>query len=781
MKTASRARATALVLAAMLAAGPGCRRRQTAPAGPATGAAGAIAGRLVSGPGLPLGEAWIEVAAEDPAAQRAPRMSRVAADGTFRVADLQPGRYLLRARAEGHADARAVVTLVAGTSGQAVLRLARAVTLRGRVRDGRGSPVPGARVVAIASGAAAVPGPPREATTDADGRFAIDRLEAGSFRVLAEAPGFESAELPPVALPSAEVEVHLAGEAQVIAGRVLAGGAPADGARVLLAHGTETTAREALALADGTFMFAGVGPGLYALRATRGSLASPVAAGVTVEAGPARRPAKVDARDVRLELAPGAFVEGRVVDDAGAPVAGAGVRVEPTGGDLTSDQVTADGAGRFRAGPFAPGEYRLIPARAGYVPARSVTARLDAAAPASGQRLELVRGVMLTGRVVDDGGAAVAGATVRCLAPGIDDLVVLFDALPLAAEAAALPSGTGRALGATRSVRTDAAGRFEIDDLLPGRYRLEASRPAAIPMRTGELALAPGERRDAGTLALQQGISVGGRVVDEQGAAVAGAHVAVRRRTPASAAGRGPTADADVGLYAVTDGAGRFGLALAPGPYALVVTAPSLTDQAVPIDVAAQPPPDVEVKLARADGTLEGIARDEGGRPLARARVTAWPPGEAPGQPAADASPFSSTSTDAGGHFTLARVPRRPLLIEVRHPEYPVAVATVSPGALVMVTAPIPGGIAGEVRDQGAGAPLSRFRVEATGPDGRTETAARGKQGAFTLARLQPGRWRVIASAPGFVTAEREVEVPRSSALGEPSVRDLRLDLAPAR
>jgi hypothetical protein len=49
------------------------------------------------------------------------------------------------------------------------------------------------------------------------------------------------------------------------------------------------------------------------------------------------------------------------------------------------------------------------------------------------------------------------------------------------------------------------------------------------------------------------------------------------------------------------------------------------------------------------------------------------------------------------------------------------------------------------------------------------------------LPRLLPGRWRVTASAPGFRPADREVDVPASPALGDPSVRDLRLELDPDR
>src|SRR4051794_198206 len=70
---------------------------------------------------------------------------------------------------------------------------ARVETLRGHVADGSGSPVPGARVVVVPGGA--VRDPAREAMTDADGRFAVERLARGPYRVLVEAAGFASADI----------------------------------------------------------------------------------------------------------------------------------------------------------------------------------------------------------------------------------------------------------------------------------------------------------------------------------------------------------------------------------------------------------------------------------------------------------------------------------------------------------------------------------------------------------------------------------------------------------
>ena len=63
--------------------------------------------------------------------------------------------------------------------------------------------------------------------------------------------------------------------------------------------------------------------------------------------------------------------------------------------------------------------------------------------------LKLVRGGSVVGRVVDQRGGAAAGAQIRCVASGLEDLSVQIGPLPMAAEAAALPSGTGRALAWT--------------------------------------------------------------------------------------------------------------------------------------------------------------------------------------------------------------------------------------------------------------------------------------------------------------------------------------------
>ena len=328
-----------------------------------------------------------------------------------------------------------------------------------------------------------------------------------------------------------------------------------------------------------------------------------------------------------------------------------------------------------------------------------------------------------------------------------------------------MPSGAGRALGSTRSAIADARGLFVIDDLIPGRYRVEAAHPGLEPLRTDELPLGPGERRDLGTLVLRDGFPVAGRVLDD-GGPVEGARVTVSGGDPS-------TAD----LYALTDGSGSFSLALPAGNYRLTATAPghgpARAEVVIPAGTAPAP---LELRLRRAEAILEGLVRDTGGRPLARARLLVWPRDAVVG---AGEAPLGSGSADVGGHFRLADLPAGELRIEIEHPDYPRVTLPATPGQFASLTVPFPGGITGEARARASGAAVTRGRVEAAGPDGATASVELQRAGSFRLPRLAPGHWRLTVSAPGFHAANQELDVPPSESLGEPSVRDVRVELDP--
>jgi hypothetical protein len=191
--------------------------------------------------------------------------------------------------------------------------------------------------------------------------------------------------------------------------------------------------------------------------------------------------------------------------------------------------------------------------------------------------------------------------------------------------------------------------------------------------------------------------------------------------------------------------------------------------------VAGASPAPTELRLSRAEAVLEGLVRDSGGRPLARARLLAWPRASVAVGPSD--TPLGSTTADVGGHFRLADLPAGELRIEVQHPDYPRVTLPATPGQFAALTVPFPGGIAGEARARATGAVVSRGRVEAAGPDGAKASTELQRAGSFRLPRLAPGHWRLTVSAPGFRAADQDLDVPPSPSLGEPSVRDLRVEL----
>jgi len=217
---------------------------------------------------------------------------------------------------------------------------------------------------------------------------------------------------------------------------------------------------------------------------------------------------------------------------------------------------------------------------------------------------------------------------------------------------------------------------------------------------------------------------------------------------------------------------------LPEGSYRLAASAPGRGRAEVAVNVTAgSPPPALQIQLVRAEATLEGLVRDDGGRPLARARLAVWPadaldPGATPGM-----TPIASGVADVGGHFTLGPLPAGDARLEIRHPDYPTSVHAVTAGKYANLTVPFPGGIAGEVKAKITGAAIARGHLEAVGPGGAKATADVKRDGTFRLLRLVPGHWRLTVVATGYRNAEQELEVPASSNLGEASVRDLRVEL----
>jgi hypothetical protein len=177
---------------------------------------------------------------------------------------------------------------------------------------------------------------------------------------------------------------------------------------------------------------------------------------------------------------PGGVVEGSVIDDAREPLAGVDVTLHvergarpPSPFSSTALQKRTDAEGRFRFTTVPEGTYAVVahgraakdelPALA-LTAARGIVVSSGSSATPADVRIALVRGEVVTGRVVDENGFAV-------------DQGVVF-----------VRDAEGRVLNPTSTNRIDSFGRFTTAPLAPGPYTLAAwvAGQASAPTEVGK-------------------------------------------------------------------------------------------------------------------------------------------------------------------------------------------------------------------------------------------------------------------------------------------------------
>ena len=495
------------------------------PAGLGAAALGVVRGVVVDGDGR--GIEGVSVFVEtDPSRLSDELAARTDPSGEFEVRGVPVGRVLLRASHPSFAPAVVPEVRVGQDPGEPVhISLSRGARVAGRVSHRDGRPFTSGRVIVQGATPAALYEWPRPLVPDESGAYVAEHLSPGPARVHVLAFTPERAPpgkgpvttLSPIGTATADLRegetkrVEITLRDVIVLGRVTRGGLGLGGVRVTLSGPTRaisfpgmrpeasaaalpmlsTTTRE-----DGTYEVVAFEPGPARIdlsdTATGQALAS-------------RRVLVADADRFALDVEiTEASVAGVVVRrESGAPLPGVALRLEPAGGGSpVGTPARSQPDGGFALGA-EPGDYVL----SAEIPGR-VRLERPVSVPAGGLsdlRLEMDRGLAISGRLLDERGRPVPAHAV--FAAGADGFERAFSGKDgsfrlegLTRRPYALSAGSSLAGFATRRGVLPASGPVTLALRAGGRVELRAVSPEGRPVAEAVVSVVTvdGERVDPG-------------------------------------------------------------------------------------------------------------------------------------------------------------------------------------------------------------------------------------------------------------------------------------------
>lgn len=707
------------------------------------------------------------------------------------------------------------------------------VRLGGFVLDGAGLPVAAAEVSAeLEKGAAdqaLAPPPPKAldagvsvaidagAATSApairvslptglDGRFVVEGLEPGRYRVRVTGAGLLPAEVRYVPVPSDATRIVVSRQVG-IAGRVTdAAGKPVANVNVGVRGDAIGGQLDRTTDAAGAFSFPELPEGRYQVFAWQGALAARAVRASRLGAGPFP--------PVELRLEPAAIVVGRVIDRDEGTGMPAAIELRPSGDDQAPRYARSADDGTFRIEGVPNGTWIADAYSPGYLSPGGIEIEAGKGIP----EIALTRGATIEGRILDAEGKPIAGAAVRALSSGANpvetsatvdqDKLRRFSgrmAAPTAppiggADPTFIPRGelgvtvgpipplpppgvqiatpasvlatSGVMAGEPAPLAIDPArasiwttgpdGVYRIRGLARGKIRVLAVAAGYAEGRSREVALDAGQTITKVDIVLSPGTILVGKVTDQHGVPVIGAQV---------------TAKPEVGaqLDAFADETGAYRLGPLTGKVELHASAYGHGEATRMLDLAVVKGPAAEEQredlvLSVADAMIAGTLDDTSGAPAAAATIEIVG-GSADGR---------AGVVGADGTFSIDQLPAGPLKIRIRHPDYPtkeMEVVASDGRQRLRLRLPLGGSIEGAVIEEGNAAPLAGVTVAGSGPAGASAEAVTDKLGRFKLGPLEVGAWKLAVKLAGFLPASRAVDVIAGRTPGQSTVRDIRFDM----
>lgn len=454
-----------------------------------------ISGRVQDKDGNPLEDAAIRLVPADPFAAMSVRFgssppnAETGPDGWFTIEDLTPGEAVeLMIQKSGYADLTQSGVQVP-TPQDLTISLQPSSTISGQILDSDGKPIPRVQLTLYQTSAAGRGGMSvavimghDKGQTDAEGKFLIEDVAPGTYRLVLSAEGFQGKSKEGLEVAAGHDLTDLSitlDRAARLEGRALsADGLPVVGADISIVEGSggfDFSSPRAKTDGDGYYRLDGLAPGLHSFQARHQEYPRAVR-DIEVKSGNN----KVD-----FNFPGGQEVSGRVVDETGSPVVGASLVLgNPTrffsGADVVS---AADGS--FRFSNVNNGEYQVSANRTGfYRPGDPPTIKVNNA-PVSGVLVQLNPGGKITGKLVG-------------LEPK-DYPETLIHAF-CSTEA---PPSFGRA---------DFRGNYEVSGLPPGNCDIQAEAGQTGRFAKGTIQLAKGQSVAELDLVFGGGYRISGRV-----------------------------------------------------------------------------------------------------------------------------------------------------------------------------------------------------------------------------------------------------------------------------
>ena len=610
-------------------------------------------------------------------------------------------------------------------AGSEEVELVRPAAIGGHVVDTGGVPVEcEVRVWPLSENGEVIDDVAHETRTNISGAFSLSDVAPGSVRVVARAPGFATESLvADVGRGNLRLVLTPAG---TLAGVVRdADGQPARGVSVVLAGSGVWPPREYTTDDDGRYRVGDIPPGVYELWARGTGQRSPPRSGITLEAA--------DALYIPLQMILGDEIQGIVVDQEGAPIAGAEVLVVDGGLALAPIRTTSGTDGRFRIGPLLPVAYprSYLGQADGYLPNQ-----VSASGSTEELRIVLEPGATLSGRVLDERGRPVAGALVRWLmnrqpspaAPG-DGLGVTTGPVPAIPydDTPAVAVGFGDAM-------TDENGEFVIAGVQAGEGEVVASHEDYAPSPRVASLLAPGATVEDLTLVLREGGVLEGRLVDARGFPVRFVPVEVTSDEVGTPASR------------VSDENGYFSF---PGLLGTITVSARPYDAASvnqTVFIQAGDRREIQLVLEEALSELRGRIVDERGFPIGGVELLV--------ESASTGTAFERIGvSNADGTFSFIALPAPPYTVRADHPDYALVESLVAADhrsqdelSLVLRAG---SNIVGLVHDEWTGGPVVGAEIHLRGEDGQEErySATSDHNGRYRIERVIAGSYRLNAES----------------------------------